>query len=221
MTTAKDTLDQYNETRSEWRENFQQLIDEKDKKRTDLKELLGDNPETMKNFKLESENYKIDKWKSKEEKLAEWWREEECSADIYRHETKIKVLKKELSPGAFVREYQDDGEMPKYLVGEQLFNWNAVLILGLQDRLPTWQNMITMVGKTQQEKDTFLTNNFQKGRNTIFPGLWFPNDKAFSNIGKRIHCRLSDGNLVGIKENDMVYTKDTSEWGSSLRLLKK
>ncbi|MEI8008857.1 MAG: hypothetical protein WCI00_05750 [bacterium] len=37
-----------------------------------------------------------------------------------------------------MREYQDDGKMPKHLVGEQLFNWKAVLSLGLQDRLPTY-----------------------------------------------------------------------------------
>jgi|GEM_PF-2142402 len=51
---------------------------------------------------------------------------------------KIKVLKKELAKGAYVREYQDDGKMPSHLVGEQLFNRKAVLNLKLQDRLPTY-----------------------------------------------------------------------------------
>lgn len=85
--------------------------------------------ETMKKPQLESENHKIDQGKSKKEKLAEGWKEEERPAYINGSETKIKILKKELAPGAFVWEYQDDGKMPKHMVGEQLFNWKAVFSL--------------------------------------------------------------------------------------------
>lgn len=85
--------------------------------------------EKMNMPQLESENHKIDQGKSKKEKLAEGWKEEERSAYINGSETKIKILKKELAPGAFVWEYQNDGKMPKHMVGEQLFNWKAVLNL--------------------------------------------------------------------------------------------
>jgi hypothetical protein len=91
--------------------------------------------EKMKTPELEAENHKIDRWlpRTKEN----WWKEEERPAN--GRGVKIKILKKELAPGAFVREYQDDGIMPKHLVGEQLFNWKAVLSLGLEDRLPTYK----------------------------------------------------------------------------------
>lgn len=48
MTKAKQTLDQYNSTREEWRAKLQPLFDEKNKKREAIKELFGDNPEEMK-----------------------------------------------------------------------------------------------------------------------------------------------------------------------------
>ncbi len=79
--------------------------------------------EKMKTPELESENHKIDKWLYKKEKLAQWWKEEQRPAYINWSETKITVLKKELAPGAYVWEYQDNGKMPKHLVGEQLFIW--------------------------------------------------------------------------------------------------
>jgi hypothetical protein len=174
----------------------------------------------MKTPQLESENHKIDKWKSKKEKIAEWWKEEERPAYINGTETKIKVLKKELAPGAYVREYQDDGKMPKHLVGEQLFNWKAVLSLGLQDRLPTWENMVTMRWETKEEKDNFLKNNFQKNWNNLFPGYWNPNNKGFYGIGVRTDCWLSDGNNVVLSGDSVDHNDDIPEFGFSLRLLK-
>lgn len=48
MTKAKQTLDQYNSTREEWRGKLQPLFDEKNKKREAIKKLFGDNPEEMK-----------------------------------------------------------------------------------------------------------------------------------------------------------------------------
>jgi hypothetical protein len=174
----------------------------------------------MKTPQLETKNHKIDEWKSKKEKLAEWWKEEERPAYINGIETKIKILKKELAPGAFVREYQDDDKMPKYLVGEQLFNWKAVLNLGLQDRLPTWENMQAMRWSTQEEKNNFLKNNFQKDWKNLFPGYWNPFYKKFFNIGERTACWLSYGFHVVLLKDDLNHFYYNPEFGFSLRLLK-
>jgi len=65
MTNAKDTLNEYNKVRSEWREKLQPLFDEKDKKRSAIKELFGDNLEEMKKQS-----------KSMRTKLNEQWKEE-------------------------------------------------------------------------------------------------------------------------------------------------
>ncbi|HRX64271.1 MAG TPA: hypothetical protein P5060_04155 [Candidatus Absconditabacterales bacterium] len=174
----------------------------------------------MKTPQLETKNHKIDEGKSKKEKLAEGWKEEERPAYINGTETKIKILKKELAPGAFVREYQDDGKMPKHLVGEQLFNWKAVLNLGLQDRLSTWENTQSMRGETKEEKDGFLKNNFQKDGKNLFPGYWNPSYKKFSNIGKRTDFWLSGGNDVVLHRDGMDRSYYNPEFGFSLRLLK-
>ena len=74
-------------------------------------------------------------------------------------EKQITVLKLKLAKDAYVREYQDDGSIPRYLVGEQLFNWHAVEYLGLQKRLPTLKQMKAIVGSDYQ---AFLRKKFQK-----------------------------------------------------------
>lgn len=175
--------------------------------------------EKMKTPQLETKNHKIDEWKSKKEKLAEWWKEEERPVYIDGSETKIKVLKKELAPGAFVREYQDDGKMPKHLVGEQLFNWKAVLSLGLQDRLPSYEQMETMRW-WKENHGKFLENNFQKDWKNLFPGFWIPDDKGFDGVGERTDCWLSDGRDVDLDRDDVNHDDGNPEFGFSLRLLK-
>ena len=173
--------------------------------------------EKMKTPQLEAENYKIDKWKSKKEKLAEWWKEVERTAYIDGNETRIRVLKKELAPGAFVREYQDDGKMPAHLVGEQLFNCRAVLILGLHGRLPTWEDMVTMRWDNHQE---FWKNNFQKDWKDLLSGSWDPDLEKFYGIGDRTSCWLSDGDHVRLGKDSMLSDGSNPEFGFSLRLLK-
>jgi len=184
------------------------------------KEDKNESKEKMKTPELEKNNHKIDEWKYKKEKLAEWWKEEERHAYINGSETKIKILKKELAPGAFVREYQDDGKMPKHLIGEQLFNWKAVLSLGLQDRLPTWENMVAMRWETKEEKDNFLKNNFQKNWENLFPGCWGPSGEEFKGIGHRADYWLADGGNVGLDGDGMYHYNGSPEFGFSLRLLK-
>lgn len=176
--------------------------------------------ETMEKPQLESENYKIDKWLTKKEKLDQWWKEEERLAYINGIETNIKVLKKELTEGAFVREYQDDGKIPKHLVGEQLFNKVAVTYLDLWKKLPTRENMVVMRWKTKEERENFLKNNFQKDWKNLFPGFWDPDDKGFYGIGKRTGYWLSDGSIVGINKDNMHHYNGNPEFGFSLRFLK-
>ena len=84
-------------------------------------------------IQLEKENYRIDKKLDMTQKLASGWEKlEDQSAEIDGKSQKISVLRK-LIPGekenAFVYEYIDDGVMPKNLIGQQLFNRNAVLNL--------------------------------------------------------------------------------------------
>ncbi|HRU50277.1 MAG TPA: hypothetical protein P5155_02115 [Candidatus Absconditabacterales bacterium] len=176
--------------------------------------------ETMEKPQLESENYKIDKGLTKKEKLDQGWKEEERLAYINGIETNIKVLKKELTEGAFVREYQDDGKIPKHLVGEQLFNKVAVTYLDLWKKLPTRENMVVMRGKTKEERENFLKNNFQKDGKNLFPGFWDPDDKGFYGIGKRTGYGLSDGSIVGINKDNMHHYNGNPEFGFSLRFLK-
>lgn len=197
-----------------------ELINEllRHKKITEMK-TRKDYAETMKAPKLEKENHKIDKGLSKKEKLAQWWKEEERRAYINGTKIKIKVLKKELAKGAFVREYQDDGKMPSHLIGEQLFNWKAVLNLWLQNKLPTWENMQTMRWETKEEKDNFLKNNFQKDWKNMFPACWHPDYKGFGNIGGRMDCWLLDGYNVALNEDIMNHNNNSPEFGFSLRLL--
>lgn len=176
--------------------------------------------EKMKMPQLESENYRIDVWLSKKEKLAQWWKAEERPALVNWIETKIKVLKKELSKGAYVREYQDDGIIPNHLVGEQLFNWEAVLYLKLQDRLPLYSEYEKMWFEWKDYKKA-IERNFTKWDNVMYSGDLKLYDKKFHHIGERMSCRLEDGSHVVLTEDYMFHTDILLVYGLSLRLLKK
>lgn len=191
-------------------EDFRAMIDGKSEKK--------ESKEKMNTPELESENHKIDQGKSKKEKLAEGWKEEERPAYINGSETKIKVLKKELAPGAFVWEYQDD--VPNHLRGEQLFNRKAVLSLWLEKQLPTWENMQTMRWETVEENQNFLKNNFQKDGKNLFPGGWDPDVEGFDGMGEWTGCWLADGDNVKLNEDSMGHDNSNHEFGIALRLLK-
>jgi len=180
---------------------------------------------------LEAENHKIDKWKSKKEKLAEWWKEEEAPVLLSGDgtETKIKVLKKQIGKGAFVREYQDDGKIPKQLVGEQFFNWKAILALWLKDRLPTFNGISELIKMQAQNfwdnfdvcYKSFLKNNFQKNWKNLIHGWWSSSIDAFYVDKGSAYCWLADGNYAVFDKNDVATYNDGPEMGFSLRLLKK
>ena len=86
----------------------------------------------MKPQRLEKENHKIDKELSVKEKLEKGWKKETVPAYVNGTEKKVTVIKKQIegaNTDAFVWEYIEDKDMPKNMVGEQLFNRNAVLNL--------------------------------------------------------------------------------------------
>ena len=186
--------------------------------------------EKIKNQQLEKENYKIDKWMSLKEKLKNGWKKEEnVPAYINRVRKKITVLKKTIEWGekdAFVWEYLDDGGIPKNIVGEQIFNWNAVLNLWLQTRLPSYEQIET-IRWDKEKHQKFLENNFQKnwpvheGGENSFPGYWGPILETFFDISGVVCCWLSDGKDIEIN-NECIKRGSGSDitYGFSLRLLK-
>jgi len=85
-----------------------------------------------------------------------------------------------------VWEYQNDGIMPKNLVGVQLFDWRAILNLKLENKLPN------------QEQITHLF--YERGTNfesfaDISPGEYDPQKNAFIGVNNESNtkCRLSSG----------------------------
>lgn len=176
---------------------------------------------------IENQNYKISSRLTKAEKLKEWWVEEKHMTKINWIEKQITVLKLKLAKDAYVREYQDDGSIPKYLVGEQLFNWNAVAYLGLEKRLPTLKQMKAIVGNDYQ---AFLKKNFQRNWKNIFPGDRNMLNSKFEDIWEACRYRAPEGPEGGINGWTITFFDDfmggcNQKWhplrGLSLRLLKK
>jgi len=176
--------------------------------------------EIMKPQRLQRENHKIDKELSVKEKLNKGRKKETVPAYINGVEKKVTVIKKQIegaNADAFVWEYIEDKSMPENMVGEQLFNRNAVLNLWLNTKLPTWEQMQKI--KWANNHDYFLKTNFQKNGKNMFPGCWHSNDDEFYGIGGQASCWLSDGSNVGISKDDMHLYDDSPRFGFSVRLL--
>lgn len=178
---------------------------------------------------LETKNYRIDILLSQEQKLAWWWKEEESFLDINGKQTKIKILKKELAPGAYVWEYQNDGNIPSNVIGEQIFNWKAVLALWLQNKLPTRGSISELIKmQAQSPFDNFdvCYKNFKEKYFQTKCGYWHPDYKEFRAVGNRAEIWLADdqnGQSVWFN-NDDFNDHGGAEWperGLPLRLLKK
>lgn len=180
---------------------------------------------------LEMKNYRIDILLSQEEKLAWWWKEEESSAYINGVETKIKVLKKELAPGAYVWEYQNDGKIPSNLAGEQLFNWKAILALWLQNRLPTRgsiSGLIKMQAQSPFDNFDVCYKNFKEKYFQTKCGYRRPDSKKFNGVGDNAEIWLAnDQNENGMSVwfyNDYFNDHGGAWWPEMclpLRLLKE
>lgn len=111
-------------------------------------------------IQLEKENYRIEKNLDVNQKLAAGWEIlPNQQAEINGKSQEISILRK-LIPGekvdAFVYEYMDDGIIPKDLIWQQLFNWNAVLNLWLEQDLPD----IDDLKKIGQDNEVFLERYF-------------------------------------------------------------
>jgi hypothetical protein len=107
--------------------------------------------------------------------------------------------------------------MPKnIMVGEQLFNRNAVLNLWLNTKLPTWEQMQKI--KWANPHDYFLEMNFQKDKKNLFPGYRGPLSKDFSAVGLQAHCWLADGSNVGVSRDIMNHSSSNPRFGFSIRL---
>ncbi|MEI7563735.1 MAG: hypothetical protein WCJ39_09210 [bacterium] len=117
--------------------------------------------------------------------------EKTANIDNAFSDVKIKVLYKKLGTGT-VWEYQNDGVMPKNLVGVQLFDWRAILNLKLENKLPN-QEQITHLFFEQG-------TNF-KGFADVSPGMYNSQKNAFDNINTDTHtiCRLSNGSTQELR----------------------
>jgi hypothetical protein len=118
-----------NKEKEEIKQNFVEesvVVDENFQENEESKE------KTEKLPKLQRENHKIDKELSVKEKLDKGRKKETVPAYINGTDKKVTVIKKQIegaNADAFVWEYIEDKAMPKNMVGEQLFNRNAVLNL--------------------------------------------------------------------------------------------
>lgn len=220
---------------------------------TIFKELVSDKKsvEKMKTPEFEDENHKIDFWLSDEEKktLAVGETKNQVTKEnrpfrINWKRINIDVLKKELAPGAYVREYQNDDAMLSYLVWQQLFSWAAVVALWLEDRRPTYEQCLEMwfakwknISKDasieeieeyekilNKHRDT-MTKHFKKWDNYIFPGTRYPTEKNFFSVGTRVdmHIKGQEAWTFVTFHKDYIHLNaiPLPEFGLALRLLKE
>lgn len=137
-------------------------------------------------------------------------------------EEKPPILRKEInSHGAAVIEYQDDGNIPKHLVGEQLFNVEAIAALGLE--LPTY-DQLEEIKREYKNHELFLKNNFQKNGQIIFPGKYVSRSIMIDEeIGFWLYLWLAEWEsaMIGRDENAMGMGRTNPDCFYSVRLLKK
>ena len=209
---------------------------------TIFNELVSDKKsvEEMKIPEFESENHKIDFGLTAEEKKSLKINEtingvtkEERPALVNWIQTKINVLKKELAPGAYVWEYIDDGNMPEYLIGEQLFNWKAIANLWLENRLPTYEQCQEMgfSPKWWEKHIEAMNKYFKEWDNYIFPWARYPEYQNFYSIGTRADMRLAwksdwinatfNNNYIHLNLDADKNPASYPEFWFGLRLLKK
>ena len=156
-------------------------------------EMNKEEKETAKEVpELEKENYKRDKALSSKEKLENWWKKEET---IWATR-KITVLKKDFGDDACVREYLDDGVVPKQYVGEQKFTPKAVDLLNLRKRLPNDSEEFQKI--VWDDPKAFLQEYF------------FKDGKLFLSGARRDTAPYKD-QFVGINNIEEIYLWDWTE----------
>ena len=193
------------------KEDFMKVIHWKQKERMDILE-------------LEEENHKIDKNLSINQKIKQGWKKVKLFGDIDWKKEMITMLRKKIDgskKNAFVREYieDEDGIMPKHLIGEQIFNRNAVINLGLRKRLLNYEQMKAMRWGKEKHQE-FLEKNFQKDGKNVFPGYRNQYNKKLSHVGTSANYRTSEGDHIDIYKNDMYENKKNHGCAFSLRSYK-
>ena len=146
--------------------------------------------------KLESTNHKVN---------SDWRETKDFTWYVLWKKTKIKC---KVNPEWDIFEYIS--WVPSNLIGEQLFTFYAVKRLGLEKRLPTFEDFSN--GNHKQ---------FIKDSNILFSGSRDPFDEGFHSIGIREELRLSDGDNIEVYEDNILHTDNDHSCGFSLRFLKE
>ncbi|MCX6824339.1 MAG: hypothetical protein NT085_04385 [candidate division SR1 bacterium] len=167
--------------------------------------------ETKKELNFSEKNYKIDVGKSKERKLANGWKEIEMTANIDGSDVRTKILYKKMNAG-MVGEYQDDGKIPKNLVGEQLFDRSAICYLGLDKKLPN-KNQMSDLMKGKSANYTSLA--------AVSSGIYNPETITIEDVGSKISTTwLSDGSFWDLVDGQRYSYFGDPKACLSVRLLK-
>ena len=128
---------------------------------------------------------------------SDWRKKEKFTWYVKWKETKIKC---KVSPEWDIREYVS--WVPTELIGEQLFTYNAICKLGLENRLPTFDDI--------KQLDS-----------ASLAGYWHPNNGGFNDIGERSSVWLAGGDNAGFNQNEWGRYSSYRDYGFSVRLLKE
>ena len=193
--------------------------------------------ERQSSLPLQPDNYKIDAWLSITQKPQKGWRQEDVVfEDAERKHTIIPMLIAHISTQygyGRILEYIPDEfwVVPQNLIGEQLFDKDAIDALWLKQALPTHEDLQDLRYK-QVRHHNFLYAHFQKNGKIILPGYrnYHDND-AIIDAGKSAYYRvgLQNGgkwkitNIGGVAIDDkhITYKQVHSREFMSLRLLAK
>ena len=137
--------------------------------------------------KLEDQNLKVN---------SDWREVKEFSWYVKWEKTEIKA---KVNTEWDIREYVS--WVPKELIWEQLFTYNAICRLGLEKRLPTFDDIKVL-------------------DSSVLAGYWDPNDKKFYDIGERSNVWLAGGSNANFAQNAWGRDGDNGNLGFSGRLLK-
>jgi len=199
-------------------------------------------------LELELENYRIDEWMSVEEKIEQWWEKEEVMYPIdkkwHQEDQKILLLKKEISDEAYVWEFIDNKEISKHFVGEQLFNWKAVEFLWIKDKLPSLEQINSILweyvdhysfmenfkynSKDNTERNikkfiVWLFSDTWKKDKYFLPGFFeydWKNQPHFCRWDKVFSFWLKNGSYAWISENGGFNGSNNPDIGCSIRFIK-
>jgi len=170
-------------------------------------------------FKLEIENYKIDKELTLEQKLNQWRTKE---TNVHNH----TFLQKYLWNDAYVWEFLEWNWIKNEGKGEQKFNRKAVEFLWLKDKLP--KNYEEFIKIRWGYNQRFIQEYFTKKDKAILTWFFSPVQpyRHFHDFGILEYCWLWDGNAIEINNEWCVefltpgHAGCSPHFGLSVRLCK-